>query len=177
MSLPYTQEATEVLEPAVGRVARKHLLDLDDFSRDEIEQVLQTTDAMKEVLRRDIKKVPPLRGKVVVTLFYEPSTRTRISFEEAGKVLSAETINMSVSGSSVEKGESLLNTALTLQAMGVDIIVMRHPHSGAPHFVARSLEKVCVINAGTGGMLTPPRRCSTSIPSRRSWKGWKGSRW
>ena len=121
---------------------------MDDFTADEIEQVLHTTEAMKEVLGRDIKKVPPLRGKVVMTLFYEANTRTRISFEEAGKVLSAEVINMSGSGSSVEKGESLLNTALTLQAMGANIIVMRHPHSGAPNFVARSLQSVSIINAG-----------------------------
>ena len=135
----------------VGRLpARQHVLDLDDFTADEIEQVLHTTEAMKEVLGRDIKKVPPLRGKVVMTLFYEASTRTRISFEEAGKVLSAEVINMSGSGSSVEKGESLLNTALTLQAMGANIIVMRHPHSGAPNFVARSLQSVSIINAGDG---------------------------
>ncbi len=137
--------------PDVGRLpARKHVLDLDDFTQSEIERVLQTTMSMKEVLRRDIKKVPPLRGKVVMTLFYEASTRTRISFEEAGKVLSAEVINMSGSGSSVEKGESLLNTALTLQAMGADIIVMRHPHAGAPNFVARSLQSVSIINAGDG---------------------------
>ena len=135
----------------VGRLpARQHVLDLDDFTPDEIEQVLHTTEAMKEVLGRDIKKVPPLRGKVVMTLFYEARTRTRISFEEAGKVLSAEVINMSGSGSSVEKGESLLNTALTLQAMGANIIVMRHPHSGAPNFVARSLQSVSIINAGDG---------------------------
>ena len=92
----------------VGRLpARKHVLDLDDFTAGEIEQVLHTTEAMKEVLGRDIKKVPPLRGKVVMTLFYEARTRTRISFEEAGKVLSAEVINMSGPGSSVKKGESL----------------------------------------------------------------------
>jgi aspartate carbamoyltransferase catalytic subunit len=105
---------------------------------------------MKEVLGRDIKKVPALRGKVVVTLFYEASTRTRISFEEAGKVLSADVINMSSSGSSAEKGESLLNTGLTIQAMGVDTIVIRHPHSGAPYLLAQQLDKVSIINAGDG---------------------------
>ena len=150
MSLSQPMETTELLERATGLSTRQHVLDLDDFSREEIEQVLRTTEAMKEVLQRDIKKVPPLRGKVIVTLFYEPSTRTRISFEEAGKVLSAEVINMSVSGSSVEKGESLLNTALTLQAMGTAIIVVRHPHSGAPYFMARSLDRVSIINAGDG---------------------------
>ena len=137
----------EVLEVAPPR---RHVLDLDDFSQDEIERTLRMTDAMKEVLGRQIKKVPTLRGRVVANLFYEPSTRTRVSFEEAGKVLSGEVISVSSGGSSVEKGESLLNTALTLQAMGVDIIVIRHPHSGAPHFVARHAERVRVINAGDG---------------------------
>ena len=128
---------------------RRNLLDLDDFSREEIEVILQNTDAMKEVLHRDIKKIPTLRGKSVITLFYEPSTRTRVSFEQAGKILSADVINVSVSGSSIEKGESLYNTALTLQAMNADIIVMRHPHSGAPHFLSRFLD-ASVINAGDG---------------------------
>ena len=137
----------EVLEVAPPR---RHVLDLDDFSRDEIERTLRMTGAMKEVLGRQIKKVPILRGRVVANLFYEPSTRTRVSFEEAGKVLSGEVISVSSGGSSAEKGESLLNTALTLQAMGVDIIVIRHPHSGAPHFVARHAERVRVINAGDG---------------------------
>ena len=134
----------------VKPTARKHVLDLDDFSREEIEEVLDSARGMKEVLGRDIKKVPALRGKVVVTLFYEASTRTRVSFEEAGKVLSADVINMSASGSSTEKGESLLNTGLTIQAMGVDTIVIRHPHSGAPYLLAQELDKVSVINAGDG---------------------------
>ncbi|MCH8063089.1 MAG: aspartate carbamoyltransferase catalytic subunit [Chloroflexi bacterium] len=128
---------------------RRNLLDLDDFSREEIEVILQNTDAMKEVLHRDIKKIPTLRGKSVITLFYEASTRTRVSFEQAGKILSADVINVSGSGSSIEKGESLYNTALTLQAMNADIIVMRHPHSGAPHFLSRFLD-ASVINAGDG---------------------------
>jgi aspartate carbamoyltransferase catalytic subunit len=126
------------------------VLDLDDFQPSEINTVLDNTGAMKEVLQRDIKKVPTLRGRVIVTLFYEASTRTRISFEEAGKVLSADVINMGASGSSVEKGESLLNTGLTLQAMGISVIVIRHPHSGAPYLLARHLPKVSVINAGDG---------------------------
>ncbi len=129
---------------------RRHVLDLDDFSPAEISAVLDTAGGMAEVLSRDIKKVPTLRGRVVVTLFYESSTRTRISFEEAGKVLSADVINMSASASSVEKGESLLNTGLTLQAMGVDVIVVRHPYSGAPYLLAKHLERVGVINAGDG---------------------------
>ena len=134
----------------VAHAPRRNVLDLDDFSAAEITFALDSAGAMVEVLRRDIKKVPTLRGRVVVTLFYESSTRTRISFEEAGKVLSADVINMSSSGSSVEKGESLLNTGLTLQAMGVDVIVIRHPHSGAPYLLARHLPQVSVINAGDG---------------------------
>jgi len=129
---------------------RRHVLDLDDFSAREILAILDDTQGMKEVLARDIKKVPTLRGKVVVTMFYESSTRTRISFEEAGKILSADVINMASSGSSVDKGESLLNTGLTLQSMGVDAVIIRHPHAGAPNLLARALEGVSVINAGDG---------------------------
>ncbi|MXY47026.1 MAG: aspartate carbamoyltransferase catalytic subunit [Chloroflexi bacterium] len=139
------------LSPANGArpATPRHILDLDDFTQEEIEVVLQNTEVMREVLQRDIKKVPTLRGKTIITLFYEASTRTRVSFEQAGKILSADVINVSGSGSSVEKGESLYNTALTLQAMNADIIVMRHPHSGAPHFLSRFLNSA-VINAGDG---------------------------
>ena len=133
---------------------RRNLLDLDDFSRREIEELIQNTESMKEVLQRDIKKVPALRGKTVVTMFYEASTRTRVSFEQAGKILSADVINVSGSGSSVEKGESLYNTALTLQAMNADVIVVRHAHSGAPHFLARHLD-ASIINAGDGAHAHP----------------------
>ena len=151
MSLSRTIETTDIdVALSVMPTPRKHVLDLDDFSRDEILNVLNSARSMKEVLGRDIKKVPALRGKVIVTLFYEASTRTRMSFEEAGKVLSADVINMSASGSSAEKGESLLNTGLTIQAMGVDTIVVRHPHSGAPHLLAQHLDKVSIINAGDG---------------------------
>ena len=133
---------------------RRHVLDLDDFRRREIEEVFQNADAMREVMNREIKKVPTLRGKTLITLFTEPSTRTRVSFEQAGKILSADVINVSGSGSSVEKGESLYNTALTLQAMNADIIVIRHAHSGAPHFLAKHLD-ACVINAGDGAHAHP----------------------
>ena len=136
--------------PGDGLPPRRHLLDLADYSRPELESMLQAAAGMSEVLQRDIKKVPALRGKVVVTLFYESSTRTRVSFEEAGKLLSADVINMSASGSSADKGESLLNTGLTLQAMGVDTLVVRHPHSGAPNFLARRLARVSIVNAGDG---------------------------
>ena len=133
---------------------RLNVLDLDDFTREEIEEVLRNTTAMKEVMHRDIKKVPTLRGKSIITLFFEPSTRTRVSFEQAGKILSADVINVSGGGSSIEKGESLYNTALTIQAMNADVIVIRHPHAGAPHFLARHLDS-CVINAGDGAHAHP----------------------
>ena len=151
MTLSRTIETPDIDHALTAKPApRKHVLDLDDFSQEEIMGVLESARGMKEVLGRDIKKVPALRGKVVVTLFYEASTRTRISFEEAGKVLSADVINMASSGSSAEKGESLLNTGLTIQAMGVDTIVIRHPHAGAPYLLARHLDKVSIINAGDG---------------------------
>ena len=146
---------------------RRHLLDLDDFSRDEIELVSKTSDAMLEVLGRDIKKVPTLRGKVIVTLFYEASTRTRVSFEEAGKLLSADVINVSSSGSSVEKGESLLNTVRTLQATGADMVVVRHHHSGAPYFMARNLESMGVINGGDGWHAHPTQALLDVYTMRR----------
>src|SRR2546426_10402356 len=118
---------------------RRCLLDLDDFSRGEIETVLDTTDAMKEVLGRDVPRVPALRGKTIITLFYEASTRTRASFELAGKALGADVINIAAGGSSVEKGESLIDTVRTLRAVGADILVMRHGSSGAPYLVARHI--------------------------------------
>src|SRR5579885_1599995 len=112
---------------------RKDVLDLDDFSPDEIGEVLATAEAMREVLSRPIRRVPPLRGKTIVNLFYEASTRTRISFELAAKNLSADVVNVSASGSSVEKGESLVDTIRTLQALGADVVVMRHHLAGAPY--------------------------------------------
>ena len=128
---------------------RRHVLDLDDFSRDEIGEILETTASMKEVLNRPIKQVPALRGKTVVNMFFEDSTRTRISFELAARALSANVVTMSARGSSVEKGESLLDTMRTLQALGADIIVMRHRESGAPYLVAQHFLG-SVLNAGDG---------------------------
>ena len=153
---------------------RKHILDVDVLSEDEIINILDQTDAMSEVLRRDIKKVPALRGRVIVTLFYEASTRTRISFEEAGKILSADVINMSSSGSSVDKGESLLNTGLTLQAMGVDVIVVRHPYSGAPNLLAKHLPKVSIINAGDGLHAHPTQALLDAYTVRSKWGSLNG---
>ena len=149
-----TDVAVLTRPPVAKREGRRHVLDLDDFSRQEIEEILQNSTVMEEVLGRDIKKVPTLRGKTIITMFYEASTRTRVSFEQAGKILSADVINVSVGGSSAEKGESLYNTALTIQAMNADIIVVRHSHAGAPHFLARHLDS-CVINAGDGAHAHP----------------------
>ena len=148
--------------------ARRHVLDLDDFTAAEIDSILDSAEAMREVLDRDIKKVPSLRGKVVMTIFLEPSTRTRVSFEQAGKMLSADVINISGSGSSAEKGESLLNTALTLQAMRADIIILRHPHAGAPYLLARELKSTGVINAGDGCHAHPTQGLLDLMTMRRS---------
>ncbi|HXV63876.1 MAG TPA: aspartate carbamoyltransferase catalytic subunit [Vicinamibacteria bacterium] len=130
-------------------LASHHLLDIESLSPAEIELVLETSTSFKEVGERAIKKVPALRGKTVINLFFEPSTRTRVSFEIAAKRLSADSINVSSAGSSVVKGETLLDTVKNLEAMAPDVIVMRHPSSGAPHFVARRVESA-VVNAGDG---------------------------
>jgi aspartate carbamoyltransferase catalytic subunit len=128
---------------------RRHVLDLDDFSVEEVEAVLQTAAAMKDVLQRPIKKVPTLRGKTLVTLFYESSTRTRVAFELAAKALGADTVSVAASSSSVTKGESLIDTIRTLQALGADFVVMRHSQAGAPYVVAEEVN-ASVINAGDG---------------------------
>ncbi len=129
--------------------ARKDLLGLEYLSREEIEFILYTAGSFKEVTTRQIKKVPALRGKTVVNLFYEPSTRTRISFELAAKRLSADVINVAVEASSVRKGETLIDTGKNIEALKIDIIVVRHDCSGAPNILARSV-KASVVNAGDG---------------------------
>lgn len=128
---------------------QKDLLGLEALSREEIELILDTAEPCKQIFDRSIKKFPTLRGRVVVNLFYEASTRTRTSFELAGKWMSADVVNISVSTSSVVKGESLSDTAKTLEALGADIVVIRHRSAGAPHLIARAV-KARVINAGDG---------------------------
>jgi aspartate carbamoyltransferase catalytic subunit len=128
---------------------RKHLLDIESLSAEEIVTVLDTAKAFKAVGERAIKKVPALRGKTVVNLFVEPSTRTRISFELAEQRLTADVINFTAEASSLKKGETLKDTARNLEALNIDIIVMRHSASGAPHFLSRFL-RASVINAGDG---------------------------
>lgn len=127
----------------------KDILGLQDLTAEEIELLLNTADNMKEISKREIKKVPTLRGKTVVNLFFEPSTRTRTSFEIAAKRLSADTLNISASTSAVQKGETLSDTAKNIEAMKPDIIVMRHAISGAHHYLAKRVS-YSVVNAGDG---------------------------
>ncbi len=127
----------------------KHLLGLKDVSREEITAILDTASPMKDIVLREVKKVPTLRGKIITTLFFEPSTRTRTSFELAAKLMSADTVSLNVALSSVQKGESLLDTVYTLEAMGADAVVIRHNRNGAPHFLTRN-SKAHIINGGDG---------------------------
>jgi len=147
----------------------KHCLGLADMSTEEMTEILDNAVPMKQVISRDIKKVPTLRGKTVVILFFEPSTRTRISFELAAKHLSADTVNVSVSTSSVSKGESLFDTARTIKALGADLVVLRHPAAGAPHILARLID-VPVINAGDG-MHEHPTQALLDLFTLRERKG------
>lgn len=128
----------------------KHLLGIEELSVQEIELILNTSRGFKEVFTRPIKKVPTLRGKTVINLFYEPSTRTRSSFEIAAKRLSADAVNFTVSASSVVKGETLIDTGRNLQSMAPDIIVIRHSAAGAPHLLAQYCKDSCIVNAGDG---------------------------
>jgi len=128
---------------------RKDLLDLRSLGKEDIELVLDTADACKQILSRPVRKVPTLRGKVLVNLFYEASTRTRMSFEMAGKWLSAEVMSVAVATSSVTKGESIKDTVRTIEALGADFVVIRHSSPGVPHLIARTI-RAGVINAGDG---------------------------
>ncbi|MBD3218888.1 MAG: aspartate carbamoyltransferase catalytic subunit, partial [candidate division Zixibacteria bacterium] len=127
----------------------KHLLGLEGVSKKDLELILNTAKSFKEVIERPVKKVPPLRGVTVVNLFYEPSTRTRLSFELAEKRLSADTLNFAAKGSSVSKGESLKDTVRNIEALKIDMIVIRHSSVGAPHYLTKFASST-VINAGDG---------------------------
>jgi aspartate carbamoyltransferase catalytic subunit len=135
--------------PAPVHWAHRHLLDVDGLTRAEIELVMKTTDEMRDVLARPIPKVPALRGIAVTILFYEASTRTRVSFEVAAKNLSADVVNIAAASSSVSKGESLVDTVRTIEALGADMLVMRHPVSGAP-YLAAEIFGGSVLNGGDG---------------------------
>jgi aspartate carbamoyltransferase catalytic subunit len=132
-----------------ARWTRKDLLDTEGLRREEVELILSTADAMAEIRRRPVGKVAALRGVTVATLFYEQSTRTRASFEVAAKALGADVVNLTAAGSSVEKGESLIDTVRTLESIGVDILVMRHPSAGAPAVAAKHAS-MSLINGGDG---------------------------
>ena len=146
----------------------KHLLSIGDLSAAGITELMDEADRFAETLRgREMKKLPTLRGRTIFTLFYENSTRTRSSFETAGKWMSADVINISASSSSVKKGESLKDTAQTLKAVGADAIIMRHPSSGAAQQVARWVDDIAVINAGDGSHQHPTQALLDAVTMRQ----------
>ena len=151
----------------------KDLLGLRDLSTEQIQLILDTTEACKDIFKRDLKKLPTLRGKTVVTLFFEPSTRTRTSFEIAGKWMSADVVNLTVSSSSVAKGESFVDTARTLEAMGVDVIIIRHSLGGTPKLLADSVA-AHVINAGDGAHEHPTQGLLDLYSIREKKKSFNG---
>lgn len=160
---------SDVLAPKLSR----HLLTISDLSREGAIHILDTADELARVSDAPIKKLPTLRGRTVVNLFYEDSTRTRISFEAAAKRLSADVINFSAKGSSVSKGESLKDTALTLQSMGADAVILRHSASGAAHRLAQWTDGV-VINAGDGTHEHPTQALLDAFTLRKHLKGARG---
>src|SRR6516162_7524405 len=149
-----------------GSTVKRHLISAADLSRDDALLILDTAEELASLADRPIKKLPTLRGRTVVNLFYEDSTRTRISFEAAAKRLSADVINFSAKGSSVAKGESLKDTALTLEAMGADAVVIRHQASGAPHRLAGWV-RGSVVNAGDGTHEHPTQALLDAFTMRR----------
>ena len=151
----------------------KDLVSIKDISKEETEALIDTALSFKAVLRRDIKKVPALRGKTVGNLFFEPSTRTKTSFELAEKRLSLDVINFAVSSSSVVKGESLLDTVRTIESYGIDYLVIRHPSSGVPHFIAKQTH-ASVVNAGDGINEHPTQALLDAVTMKERKGGVKG---
>ncbi len=147
----------------------KHILGIEQMTQEDIQMILDTADAFKEINSREIKKVPTLRGKTIINAFFEASTRTRLSFEIAGKRLSADTVNISGSTSSVVKGETLEDTAKNIEAMAPDIIVIRHGHSGAPHYLSERVG-CSVVNAGDGAH-EHPSQALLDLMTMREHKG------
>jgi len=158
-----------------GRLRIRHLLGLEGVCREDIERILKTAESFKEVLDRPIKKVPPLRGQTIVNLFYEPSTRTRISFELAEKRLSADVVNFTASTSSVQKGESLRDTVKNILAMKTDVVVIRHPCPGAPHFLTRATDAI-ILNAGDGAHEHPTQGLLDIYTLWERWRSLEGKR-
>src|SRR2546427_570140 len=160
------------------RWTRKHLLTMRELDASEIVLLVDTAASLQEIATREIKKVPALRGKTIVNLFYEPSTRTRTSFEIAGKWLSADVINFSASGSSTTKGESFIDTAKNIAAMSPDVVIVRHSSAGAAELLARTLP-CSIVNAGDGAVimllrLQPERMTNGLIPSLREYSRYWG---
>lgn len=151
----------------------RHLLGIEQLEREDVESILDTAEAFFEVSRRPIRKVPTLRGKTILNLFYEASTRTRTSFELAGKRLSADVVNMSASSSSTTKGETLLDTVKTLEAMQPDVVVIRHAASGAPHGIAERV-RCSIVNAGDGLHEHPTQALLDAFTIRRFKKRLEG---
>ncbi len=153
----------------------RHLLGIEDLTREDLLLILDNAVGFKDVVTRTIKKVPTLRGKTVVNLFFENSTRTRTSFELAARRLSADVINFDVATSSVNKGEALLDTVETIEALGADYVVMRHGSSGAPHFLGRAV-KASVVNAGDGAHEHPTQALLDAFTAREALGALKGKR-
>ncbi len=168
-------EAVAQASQASGRLKIKHLLGLEDVCAEDITRILLTAESFKEVLDRPIKKVPPLRGQTIVNLFYEPSTRTRISFELAEKRLSADVVNFTASASSVKKGESLRDTVKNILAMKTDVVVIRHPCPGAPHFLTRATDAI-IVNAGDGAHEHPTQGLLDMYTLWEHWRGFENKR-
>jgi aspartate carbamoyltransferase catalytic subunit len=168
-NVPTAERDAEPTVPEPRGLRSRHLLGIDGLEADEITLILDTAEAMKEIGTRSIKKVPTLRGRTVVNLFFEPSTRTRTSFEIAEKRLSADTLSIATATSSVTKGESLLDTIRNIEAMSPDMIVMRHASSGAPHLLARMCRST-IVNAGDG-MHEHPTQALLDAFTIRSHKG------
>lgn len=155
------------------KLRSKDLLGLEHLEPDEINLILDMAKDMKKIVQSNMKRVNYLQGRSVITLFYENSTRTRVSFELAAKYMGAHAVNVSVSTSSVAKGETLIDTGKTLDVMGSDIVVIRHSQPGAPHLLAKHIN-ASVINAGDGMHEHPRRPCWTCLPCRRQKAGSKG---
>jgi len=156
-------------------LSSRHLLQLEGVPKQDLELILDTAESFREILDRPIKKVPPLRGKTVLNLFYEPSTRTRISFELAEKRLSADTISFSAATSSVKKGETLKDTVRNIEAMRIDMVVVRHSSSGVPYYLTQCLD-ANIINAGDGAHAHPTQALLDIFTLRRKYKHIKGLR-
>lgn len=157
------------------KLQSRHLLGLEGVRKEDITLILDTAISFKKVLERPIKKVPPLQGKTIVNLFFESSTRTRISFELAERRLSADVVNFTASGSSVSKGETLKDTARNIEAMKIDMVVIRHASSGAPHFLTRVV-KANVINAGDGAHEHPTQALLDMMTLREKYGKLEGLR-